>query len=205
MHNILIIGCGSIGERHLRCFQKTGRVAVTGCDASAPLLATIAQTYGVPTATDWKQAVAQQRYDAAVICTPAHLHVAIATELLNLGLHVLVEKPLALTQAEVDAIRHFYEKTPNPPVLLTITVTEAAASPQVLSVGLSIPVIPTFLETEAYSSAPISGVSVLLVCPSISVVIAAIGVPLSSIAIAVTCKSDVVAKFGFTESELVSR
>ena len=104
MHNILIIGCGSIGERHLRCFQKTGRAAVTGCDPSASLLTTIAQTYGVPTVTDWKQAVAQQRFDAAVICTPAHLHVAIATELLNLGLHVLVEKPLSQSLAGLDGL-----------------------------------------------------------------------------------------------------
>src|ERR1700676_2246388 len=88
MHSILIVGCGSIGERHLRCFQKTGRAAVTGCDANPPILAAIAQTYGVPTVTDWKQAVAQSRFDAAVICTPAHLHVAIATELLDRGLHV---------------------------------------------------------------------------------------------------------------------
>jgi predicted dehydrogenase len=34
--------------------------------------------------------------------------------------HVLVEKPLALTQAEVDAIRQFYEQNPNSPVLLTV-------------------------------------------------------------------------------------
>lgn len=95
MHSILIIGCGSIGERHLRCFTKTGRATVTGCDANPQLLSTIAQNYGVPTATDWKQAVAQNRFDAAVICTPAHLHVAIATDLLKLGLHVLIEKPLS--------------------------------------------------------------------------------------------------------------
>ena len=95
MHSILIIGCGSIGERHLRSFQKTGRAVVTGCDANPQLLSTIAQNYGVPTAADWKQAVAQNRFDAAVICTPAHLHVAIATELLNRGLHVLIEKPLS--------------------------------------------------------------------------------------------------------------
>ena len=95
MHSILIIGCGSIGERHLRSFKKTGRAAVTGCDANPQLLSTIAQNYSVPTVADWKQAVAQKRFDAAVICTPAHLHVAIATELLNCGLHVLIEKPLS--------------------------------------------------------------------------------------------------------------
>lgn len=95
MNKILIIGSGSIGERHLRCFQSTGRAVVTGCDANAQLLATIAKTYGVATATDWRAALDQDRFDAAVICTPAHLHVPIAAELLQRGLHVLIEKPLS--------------------------------------------------------------------------------------------------------------
>src|ERR1035437_347420 len=28
---ILVIGCGSIGERHLRCFQRTGRAELFAC------------------------------------------------------------------------------------------------------------------------------------------------------------------------------
>ena len=39
MHSTLIIGCGSIGERHLRCFQKTGRSSVIACDTNPALLA----------------------------------------------------------------------------------------------------------------------------------------------------------------------
>jgi len=111
MHTVLIIGCGSIGERHLRCFQKTGRAAVTGCDANPQLLATIAQSYGVPTVTDWKQAVERNRYAAAVICTPAHLHVAIATELLNRGLHVLIEKPLSQSLTGVSDLMEAHRRS----------------------------------------------------------------------------------------------
>ncbi len=111
MHSILIIGCGSIGERHLRCFHKTGRATVTGCDANPQLLATIAQQYGVPTAADWQQAVAQTRFDAAVICTPAHLHVAIATDLLKLGLHVLIEKPLSQSLTGLPELMAVHQKS----------------------------------------------------------------------------------------------
>lgn len=111
MHSILIIGCGSIGERHLRCFHKTGRATVTGCDANPQLLATIAQHYGVPTAANWQQAVAQTRFDAAVICTPAHLHVAIATDLLQLGLHVLIEKPLSQSLTGLPELMAAHQKS----------------------------------------------------------------------------------------------
>ena len=101
MLSILIIGCGSIGERHLRCFQRTGRAQVTACDTDPKLLATLASTYNVPTVTDWKEALASKTFDAAVICTPAHLHVPMAIQILTSGLHVLIEKPLSHSLAGI--------------------------------------------------------------------------------------------------------
>lgn len=95
MFSILIIGCGSIGERHLRCFQNTGRAKVTACDADPRLLETVGKTYNVPTANNWEQALESSKFDAAVICTPAHFHVAMATKILRRGIHVLIEKPLS--------------------------------------------------------------------------------------------------------------
>ncbi|MBI4623624.1 MAG: Gfo/Idh/MocA family oxidoreductase [Verrucomicrobia bacterium] len=101
-HSILIIGCGSIGERHLRCFQRTGRTAVTACDANPALLQRVAQTYQVPAFGDWEMALAQGSFDAVVVCTPAHLHVAMAVRVLQRGGHVLIEKPLAQSLSGVD-------------------------------------------------------------------------------------------------------
>lgn len=95
MQSVLIIGCGSIGERHLRCFQKTGRARPTACDANPALLETMAKTYGVPTVSDWEKAIVPGAYDAVVICTPAHLHVPMAIRTLRAGSHVLIEKPLS--------------------------------------------------------------------------------------------------------------
>lgn len=108
MHEVLIIGCGSIGERHLRCFQKTGRAVVTACDANPALLATLASTYGVRTHEDWRKALDAQKYDAVVICTPAHLHVAMATEILQRGIHVLIEKPLSQSLTGVAELQRVH-------------------------------------------------------------------------------------------------
>ncbi len=99
-HSVLIIGCGSIGERHLRCFQKTGRANVTACDANPALLQRMADTYKVPVMADWNAAVAAGG-DAVVICTPANHHVSMATQALTAGRHVLVEKPLSQSLAGV--------------------------------------------------------------------------------------------------------
>lgn len=105
MHSILIIGCGSIGERHLRCFQKTGRCSVSACDTNPALLAAMQERYDVPVFASLDIALAESRFDAVVICTPAHLHLPIAIRLLNLGQHVFIEKPLAIDTALVPQVR----------------------------------------------------------------------------------------------------
>src|SRR6188768_2236351 len=104
MLSILIIGCGSIGERHLRCFQATGRARVTACDTDPRLLETMADRYKVATVNDWQQALASSKFDAAVICTPAHLHVQMATRILQSGVNVLIEKPLSVSLAGVSEL-----------------------------------------------------------------------------------------------------
>lgn len=105
MHSILIIGCGSIGERHLRCFQQTGRCEVSVCDANAKLLQEVSQRYNVPSHASFKDALAAGRFDALVICTPAHTHLAIAREGAAYGAAMLIEKPLAVALDEIEPTR----------------------------------------------------------------------------------------------------
>ncbi len=103
-NSVLVVGCGSIGERHLRCFQRTGRTRVTACDLSPELRQRMAADYGVPTVTDAGAAVASGEFDATVICTPAHAHVPLATAALTAGCHVLIEKPLSTSLNGIDGL-----------------------------------------------------------------------------------------------------
>ena len=103
MQSVLIVGCGSIGERHLRCFQLTKRVKVAACDANPELLQRMAEVYQVPIHRDAAAAMAE-KFDAVVICTPAQLHVPLARQALQHGCHVLVEKPLSQSLAGVDEL-----------------------------------------------------------------------------------------------------
>jgi siroheme synthase (precorrin-2 oxidase/ferrochelatase) len=48
--SVLVIGCGSIGERHVRCFLKTGRATVTAFDLNQDLLDTVTSRYDIPAA-----------------------------------------------------------------------------------------------------------------------------------------------------------
>jgi predicted dehydrogenase len=92
-HHALIVGVGSIGERHLRCFQATGRADVSFVEINDALRATISQRYGVNGFSDL--GAAARGCDVAVVATPADRHVEIATTLAEAGMHVLIEKPLS--------------------------------------------------------------------------------------------------------------
>jgi predicted dehydrogenase len=103
-HNILVVGCGSIGERHLRCFQRTGRANLTGCDLSAAIRERLAATYQVPMIAGCDDAISSGAHDIVVICTPAPAHVPIARQTLSAGMHVLIEKPLSHSLDGVDQL-----------------------------------------------------------------------------------------------------
>lgn len=111
MHSILVIGCGSIGERHLRCFQKTGRCEVSVCDANPKLLAEVSVRYGAQSCGSLADALAAQKFDALVICTPAQTHLAIAREGARNRAALLIEKPLAVSLDEVAATRAAIEES----------------------------------------------------------------------------------------------
>lgn len=103
--SILIVGVGSIGERHVRCFAATGRAEVSFCEVNAALREAVAGRYGIKSVfSDFNQALAE-RPDAVVICTPAHLHVSLALTAAKAGAHLLIEKPLSTTLDGVDALQ----------------------------------------------------------------------------------------------------
>jgi predicted dehydrogenase len=95
--SVLVIGCGSIGERHLRCFLATGRVRVAVCDTNAKLVNEVAARYGVAGFESLDAALSSIQADSWVICTPAHTHLPIARRGLDLQVNLLIEKPLSVS------------------------------------------------------------------------------------------------------------
>ena len=93
--HILIVGGGSIGERHVRCFLKTGRVRVSLCDTSDAVRKRLAEQYPLQHVCRNLDGALGESYDLAVVATPAHLHVEMARRLMDARCHVLIEKPLS--------------------------------------------------------------------------------------------------------------
>ncbi|MBI3463550.1 MAG: Gfo/Idh/MocA family oxidoreductase, partial [Planctomycetes bacterium] len=103
-HRVLVVGTGSIGERHLRCFAATGRAEMTLCETHDERRRAVAQKYSVARSYADLDAALADRHDAAVIATPAPLHVPMATRLAQSGVHLLIEKPLSTS---LDGISQF--------------------------------------------------------------------------------------------------
>jgi len=95
VHRVLVVGVGSIGERHVRCFAATGRARVSVCEVNPELRQAVAGRYAVEASFADLAAGLADRPGVVVVCTPAHLHVPMAVAAVRAGAHVLVEKPLS--------------------------------------------------------------------------------------------------------------
>ena len=100
-----LIGCGKVGHLHaaaLRSLPESEFVAVAG--RTVAKVDAFASKYGVAGYTDVSRMVAEARLDAVCVCTPHPEHAAPTIAAARAGVHVLVEKPLAVTLADCDAM-----------------------------------------------------------------------------------------------------
>jgi len=93
---VLIVGAGSIGRRHAANLAALG-AEVSVFDVNRPLLTALCDENRWAPVYDLGPALGQDRFDAAVICTPNNLHIPCARKAVDAGLHVFIEKPLSHT------------------------------------------------------------------------------------------------------------
>jgi UDP-N-acetylglucosamine 3-dehydrogenase len=106
---IALLGCGTVARRtHLPAFRRAGRdvVDVTVFSSRSPVSAEAAATEwgGGRVVSDWRQALGREDVDAVDICSPNALHLEMAVRAAEAGKHVLVEKPIATSLADADAM-----------------------------------------------------------------------------------------------------
>ena len=90
----LIIGCGSIGERHLHNIKKIGIKDIGILDINKTQVNSLAKKYSVKKFYDLDSALSFKP-DFSIICTLPKSHIPIANSCINSGSHVFVEKPLS--------------------------------------------------------------------------------------------------------------
>jgi predicted dehydrogenase len=108
-----IVGGGAIAQvAHLPVLKKMRSVEVQAiCDTDLPKARAVADRFGVKDAfDDIEELLRYEALDAVVICSPTHLHESHIQAALSANLHVLVEKPLAMSATGVQRIMRGVEK-----------------------------------------------------------------------------------------------
>lgn len=106
---ILVVGCGSIGRRHINNLKSLGMRNFILCDTSKESLELASKGIENPALfTNFKEALAAGP-EAAVICTPSSMHLEMAYELAKRGVHILIEKPLSHTIAGCGTLARLVE------------------------------------------------------------------------------------------------
>jgi len=110
---VAVVGLAFMGRAHSHAWRNVGafhpdlpavrREVLVGRDPDATAAAA-ADLGWERSSTDWREVLADDRVDLVDLCVPGHLHAEMAIEALGAGKHVLVEKPLANTVAEAEAM-----------------------------------------------------------------------------------------------------
>lgn len=130
---IAVLGAGSFARsvhmpnlKHLKDrFTLQAVVTRSGHNATA-----VAKQFGaVYASSDYEAVLADPDIDAVIIATRHHLHGQMALKALQAGKHVLVEKPLALTVTELEALNKFITAADESPVHILMTGYNRRFSP----------------------------------------------------------------------------
>ncbi len=97
----LVIGCGSIGVRHLSNLKTLGIENILAFDVRPAARGRIEREFGVATIDDLEAAFSQG-VQVALICSPTALHLPHALRAVRSNCHVFIEKPLADSLDGVD-------------------------------------------------------------------------------------------------------
>jgi len=103
---IAIVGCGIIGNVHAQVLSEQGYEIAALCDVDEVALTKTKEKFA-PNAlayTNYAKMIDEVSPYSVHICTPHHLHAEATIYALNRNIHVLCEKPLAITRESLAAV-----------------------------------------------------------------------------------------------------
>jgi UDP-N-acetyl-2-amino-2-deoxyglucuronate dehydrogenase len=105
MLKFAVVGCGRIGKRHaelLSSGEVPGAELVAVCDVIPERVEAFSQTYHCRGFNSLSEMFHCTKPDVVVVCTPSGDHARTAIKAAQLGSHIVVEKPMALTLDDAD-------------------------------------------------------------------------------------------------------
>ncbi|ONK21037.1 oxidoreductase [Bacillus sp. VT-16-64] len=100
-----IVGCGHIAKKHAEGIKNTpGATLVAVCDTIPSNMEWYVQECQAVAYQDYDEMLKNPKIDVVNICTPSGSHAPLAIKAAEAKKHVIVEKPIALTIKDADAI-----------------------------------------------------------------------------------------------------
>lgn len=103
-----LIGCGRISPNHIVAAKNNGLELVAICDVIEDMMKDKVLKFALPDSvsryTNYKEMLAEEEPELVAIATESGKHAAIAIDCIEAGCHVIVEKPIALSIKDADAI-----------------------------------------------------------------------------------------------------
>ena len=106
-----IIGCGKVAHLHARALGQIPECVLVAVQSrNFQRAEDFSRQYGVKAFAQVEEMISKEKIDAVIICTPHPEHRNPTLKALEYGAHVLVEKPLAVTLEDCDAMIAAAEK-----------------------------------------------------------------------------------------------
>jgi len=122
---VAVIGVGGMGQGHCKRLAELEEADFKAvCDIDEEVLKSVSETYGVPGYTDFNELFTSEDLDAVVIATPHYQHPIVGMAAFDAGLHVLTEKPMAVT---IGAAEEFVKKAKESGKVFTIMFQRRAS------------------------------------------------------------------------------
>ncbi len=105
--NFAIIGCGRIAANHVNAAIRSGMNVVALCDLSQRAMDAIRYEFKLDqtkTYTDFKQMLKENQIDVVSLAVDSGIRAKIALSVLDFGVHLIVEKPMAMSLPDADAM-----------------------------------------------------------------------------------------------------
>lgn len=100
---VAVVGTGEFGRNHARVYRELDGVELVGVfDENQDCAAAVAEEYQTQVFKGFDEL--RERADAASVAVPTVSHAEVGCRLLEMGLDVLVEKPMAVNVVEADAL-----------------------------------------------------------------------------------------------------
>jgi UDP-N-acetyl-2-amino-2-deoxyglucuronate dehydrogenase len=110
---VALAGCGDISSQHLDAITTNPAAELIAvCDIDEDRVTATAKRLARPAYSDFEQMLTVERPDVVHICTPHHLHASMAIVALRHNVNVLLEKPVATSVADGEAVARAAQASP---------------------------------------------------------------------------------------------